>query len=66
MIQRKLDAKSRLPGLGNSKQEVQRLNENCKYNDEAHIHKAQKLIISYYKFLNIFSTKALYNFNNDK
>ena len=66
MVQRKLDAKSRLPGLGNSKQEVQSLNENCKYNDEAHIHKNQKLITSYYKFLNIFLAKALYNFNNDK
>ena len=66
MIHRKLDARARLPGLGNSKQEVQSLNENCKYNDEAHINKAQKLITSYYKFLNLISSKALYNFNNEK
>lgn len=66
MIQRKIDAKIRLPGLGNSRQEVNSLNENCKFNDLTHIHKNQKLITSYYKFLNIFSAKTLYNFNNDK
>ena len=66
MVERKLDAKTRLPGLGSSKHDLQKLNENCKYNDEAYIHNNQKLITSYYKFLNIFSSKFLYNFNNDK
>ena len=65
MVERKLDAKTRLLGLGNSKQDLQRLNENCKYNDEAHINKAQKLITSYYKFLKFILSKTLYNYNND-
>lgn len=66
MVERKLDAKTRLPGLGNSKQDLQRLNENCKFNDEAHINKAQKLITSYYRFLKFILSKTLYNYNNDK